>query len=198
MNVGQIYECLLGFATQTLQQRYRVRSFDEIHGTQTSRSFLYSQLYKAREISGFSWLFQPSLGGKMPVFDGRTGKLFESPLTVGYSYILRLIHMVDEKFHARSSGPYNRITQQPLQGRSHHGGQRVGEMEVWALEGFGVSYFLQELFTYKADDIVARKNVVTGIIYGQRISEPTVPESFRVVLYELRSLCFDITYFRST
>nr|YP_009367782.1 beta subunit of RNA polymerase [Neodangemannia microcystis]ARK14782.1 beta subunit of RNA polymerase [Neodangemannia microcystis] len=191
MNVGQIYECLLGLAGRYLGEKYKVRPFDEIYGPETSRSLVYSKLYEARLKTGQNWLFNPMCPGKTRLFDGRTGECFNQPVTVGQAYILKLIHLVDEKIHARSVGPYSLVTQQPLRGRSKHGGQRFGEMEVWALEGFGAAYTLQELITVKSDDIKGREQVMEAIQKNKAISLGT-PESFKVLIRELQSLCLDV------
>ena len=124
--------------------------------------------------------------GKATLFDGRTGEAFDSKITVGYTYILKLIHLVDEKIHARSTGPYSMITQQPLGGKAQFGGQRFGEMEVWALEAYGASYALQELLTIKSDDTVGRVKVYETIVKGDNIPEPGIPESFKVLLKEMQ------------
>ena len=118
MNVGQIFECLLGLAAHTLEQNYKVLPFDEMHGDEVSRGFVYQQLYKARCATKQKWLFRPESPGKSILFDGRTGYPFDQPVTVGYPYILKLVHLVDDKIHARSTGPYSLVTQQPLGGRS--------------------------------------------------------------------------------
>jgi DNA-directed RNA polymerase subunit beta len=136
----------------------------------------------------------PTNFGKLRVFDGRTGFLFEHPVTVGMAYILKLVHLVDKKIHARNTGPYSLITQQPLKGRSSGGGQRVGEMEVWALQGFSASYLLQEMLTVKSDDCAARIAVTSAMLYTLPFPEPRPPEALRLLLSELRALCFDITY----
>ena len=130
--------------------------------------------------------------GKATLFDGRTGEKFDSKITVGYTYILKLIHLVDEKIHARSTGPYSMITQQPLGGKAQFGGQRFGEMEVWALEAYGASYALQELLTIKSDDTVGRVKVYESIVKGDNIPEPGIPESFKVLLKEMQSLCLNV------
>ena len=130
--------------------------------------------------------------GKATLYDGRTGESFDSKITVGYTYILKLIHLVDEKIHARSTGPYSMITQQPLGGKAQFGGQRFGEMEVWALEAYGASYALQELLTIKSDDTVGRVKVYESIVKGDNIPEPGVPESFKVLLKEMQSLCLNV------
>ncbi len=130
--------------------------------------------------------------GKANLYDGRTGEKFDSKITVGYTYILKLIHLVDEKIHARSTGPYSMITQQPLGGKAQFGGQRFGEMEVWALEAYGASYALQELLTIKSDDTVGRVKVYESIVKGDNIPEPGIPESFKVLLKEMQSLCLNV------
>ena len=193
MNVGQIFECLLGLAAHTLEQNYKVLPFDEMHGDEVSRGFVYQQLYKARCATDQKWIFRPESPGKSIVFDGRTGYPFDQPVTVGYPYILKLVHLVDDKIHARSTGPYSLVTQQPLGGRSKHGGQRLGEMEVWALEGFGAAYTLQELLTVKSDDMRGRNLAFMSIIRGNLLPKPGVPESFKVLVCELRGLCLDIS-----
>ena len=130
--------------------------------------------------------------GKATLYDGRTGEAFDAKITVGYTYILKLIHLVDEKIHARSTGPYSMITQQPLGGKAQFGGQRFGEMEVWALEAYGASYALQELLTIKSDDTVGRVKVYESIVKGDNIPEPGIPESFKVLLKEMQSLCLNV------
>jgi DNA-directed RNA polymerase subunit beta len=196
MNVGQIFECLLGLAAQTLQQNFKVLPFDEMHGTEVSRGFVYQQLYEARLATQQKWLFRPNSPGKSIIFDGRTGEPFDQPVTVGYPYILKLVHLVDDKIHARSTGPYSLVTQQPLGGRSKQGGQRLGEMEVWALEGFGAAYTLQELLTIKSDDMRGRNQAFSALIRGLLLPKPGVPESFKVLICELRGLCLDMNLAR--
>ena len=196
MNVGQIFECLLGLAAHTLEQNYKVLPFDEMHGEEVSRGFVYQQLYKARCDKNQKWLFRPESPGKSILFDGRTGYPFDQPVTIGYPYILKLVHLVDDKIHARSTGPYSLVTQQPLGGRSKHGGQRLGEMEVWALEGFGAAYTLQELLTIKSDDMRGRNLAFMSIIRGNLLPKPGIPESFKVLVCELRGLCLDISLSR--
>lgn len=196
MNVGQIFECLLGLAGTYLGQCYKIQPFDEIYGSEASRSLVYSKLYEARIKTGQYWLFNANFPGKIRLFDGRTGDCFEQPSTVGKAYILKLIHQVDEKIHARSTGPYSLITQQPLRGRSKQGGQRVGEMEVWALEGFGASYILQELLTIKSDDIEGRNKLTKSILNNKSIKCAT-PESFKVLIRELQALCLDISIYKT-
>jgi DNA-directed RNA polymerase subunit beta len=192
MNVGQLFECMLGLAGEYLKQQFKVLPFDELAGPEASRSLVYSKLFEASYKTGYKWLFYPDYPGKAKVFDGRTGKPFHQPITVGQAYILKLIHLVDDKIHARSTGPYSLITQQPVRGRSKHGGQRVGEMEVWALEGFGAAYTLQEILTIKSDDISGRGKVLDSILEDQNFSFGT-PDVFRMLIRELRALCLNIT-----
>jgi DNA-directed RNA polymerase beta subunit len=164
MNVGQVFEALLGLAGGFLKQRFTVTPFDEMYGSEASRSLVYLKLYQARLRTGHEWLFWPDFPGKMRIFDGRSGESFHQPVTVGRAYMLKLVHLVDEKIHARSRGPYNIITQQPVRGRAKGGGQRLGEMEVWAVEGYGAAYTLQEILTTKSDDIKGRREVWRWII----------------------------------
>jgi DNA-directed RNA polymerase subunit beta len=130
--------------------------------------------------------------GKAVLYDGRTGDPFDQPVTVGYIYILKLLHLVDDKIHARSTGPYSMITQQPLGGKAQFGGQRFGEMEVWALEAYGAAYALQELLTIKSDDVRGRVKVYEAIVKGENIPEPGIPESFKVLIKEMQSLCLNV------
>ena len=128
----------------------------------------------------------------MTLFNGRTGEPFDEQVTVGYMYILKLLHLVDDKIHARSTGPYSLVTQQPLGGKAQFGGQRFGEMEVWALEAFGAAYTLQEMLTIKSDDTVGRVKAYEAIVKGENIAEPSIPESFKVLLKEMQSLALDV------
>ena len=128
----------------------------------------------------------------MQLFNGRTGAPFEQKVTVGYMYILKLLHLVDDKIHARSTGPYSLVTQQPLGGKAQFGGQRFGEMEVWALEAYGAAYTLQEMLTIKSDDTVGRVKAYEAIVKGENIAEPSIPESFKVLLKEMQSLALDV------
>jgi DNA-directed RNA polymerase subunit beta len=130
--------------------------------------------------------------GKTDLFDGMTGERFEQPVTVGYIYMLKLSHLVDDKIHARSIGPYSLITQQPLGGKAQFGGQRFGEMEVWALEAYGAAHILQELLTAKSDDVYGRTKIYEAIVKGEAAMQPGVPESFNVLVRELQSLCLDV------
>lgn len=193
MNVGQIFECLLGFAGDYLNQRYKVLPFDEMYKIEASRILINQTLKKASNETQNGWLFNPTSPGKTLLIDGRTGETFDNPILVGKPYLLKLMHLVDKKMHARSTGPYSLVTQQPLKGKSNNGGQRFGEMEVWALQAYGVAYTLQELLTIKSDDMKGRNEVYKAIVKGHSIPKPRVPESFRVLLRELNSLGLDIT-----
>ena len=213
MNVGQVFECLLGLAGNYLGQQFKMTAFDEIYGPEASQSLVYLKLYQARLQSGQSWLFQVEFPGKTRLIDGRTGECFDQWITVGKAYMLKLIHMVNDKIHARATGPYALVTQQPLRGRSQQGGQRLGEMEVWALEGFGAAYILQELLTKKSDDVIGRKEVAASILprptsildmleQTNNVSKNNFvlgsPEIFKVLVCELQSLCLDVGVYSLT
>jgi len=196
MNVGQLYECLLGLAGDKLNCRFKILPFDEMYGIEMSRILINKKLRHASIVNNESWLFNPYAPGKMVLLDGRTGKEFENPITVGNAYMLKLIHLVDDKMHARATGPYSLITQQPLRGKAQHGGQRFGEMEVWALEGFGAAFTLKELLTIKSDDMQGRNETLNAIVKGQQISKFGIPESFKVLLQELRAIGLDMSTYK--
>nr|YP_009306420.1 RNA polymerase b-subunit [Caulerpa cliftonii]AOP19324.1 RNA polymerase b-subunit [Caulerpa cliftonii] len=190
MNVGQILECVLGLTGHIFHTKFQITCFDEIDGYEASRSLIYSKLLECSNQVKQKWLFSKKTPGKVHIFDGRNGQIFHQSILIGYAYIMKLIHIVDEKIHARSTGPYSLITQQPLRGRAKQGGQRVGEMEVWALQGFGSAYILQELLTIKSDDLVGRNRLMFALLKNTSLHFGT-PESLRVVLRELQSLCLD-------
>nr|YP_010983188.1 RNA polymerase beta subunit [Bangia fuscopurpurea]AKE98853.1 RNA polymerase beta chain [Bangia fuscopurpurea]WOJ51926.1 RNA polymerase beta subunit [Bangia fuscopurpurea] len=192
MNVGQVFECLLGLAGGYLGKRFKIIPFDEMYGAEASRALVNRKLQEASVLTNNKWIFNEYHPGKMQVFDGRTGEPFDNPVTIGRAYMLKLVHLVDDKIHARSTGPYSLVTQQPLGGRAQHGGQRLGEMEVWALEAFGAAYTLQELLTVKSDDMQARNEALNAIVKGKPIPKPGTPESFKVLMRELQSLGLDI------
>jgi DNA-directed RNA polymerase subunit beta len=196
MNVGQLYECLLGLAGDKLNCRFKILPFDEMYGLDISRILINKKLRQASIKKNKSWLFNPYAPGKMVLIDGRTGKEFENPITVGNAYMLKLIHLVDDKMHARATGPYSLITQQPLRGKAQHGGQRFGEMEVWALEGFGAAFTLKEILTIKSDDMQGRNETLNAIVKGQQLPQFGVPESFKVLLQELRSIGLDMSTYK--
>ena len=196
MNVGQLYECLLGLAGDKLNCRFKILPFDEMYGLEVSRILINKKLRQASISKNESWLFNPYAPGKIVLIDGRTGIEFENPVTVGNAYMLKLIHLVDDKMHARATGPYSLITQQPLRGKAQHGGQRFGEMEVWALEGFGAAFTLKELLTIKSDDMQGRNDTLNAIVKGQQIPKFGIPESFKVLLQELRSIGLDMSTYK--
>ena len=177
MNVGQILETHLGWAARALGVRFATPVFDG-----ATEGDIKSQLTAA----------SLPTSGKIQLHDGMSGQPFEQPVTVGYIYMLKLSHLVDDKIHARSIGPYSLITQQPLGGKAQFGGQRFGEMEVWALEAYGAAYVLQELLTAKSDDVYGRAKIYEAIVKGEAAAEPGVPESFNVLIRELQSLCLDV------
>ncbi len=177
MNIGQVLETHLGWAAKTLGYYVSTPVFNG-----------------AQEKDILETLEQANLpgNGKMTLYDGRTGEPFDNPITVGYVYMLKLAHLVDDKIHARSTGPYSLVTQQPLGGKAQFGGQRFGEMEVWALEAYGAAYTLQEILTVKSDDVVGRVKTYEAIVKGENVPEPGVPESFKVLIKELQSLGLDV------
>ena len=178
MNIGQVLEVHLGFAAKHLGYKVETPVFDGAHEEDIREALKQAGL---RE------------DGKTILYDGRTGRQFDNPVTVGVMYYLKLFHLVDDKIHARSTGPYSLVTQQPLGGKAQFGGQRFGEMEVWALEAYGAAYTLQEILTVKSDDVVGRVKTYEAIIKGDNIPEPGIPESFKVLLKELQSLGLDVT-----
>ena len=184
MNIGQVLECHLGWAGKTLGVHFSTPVFDGAR-----EADIKGYLVQAWEKNGRKG---PDVTGKTMLFDGMTGEAFEQPVNVGCVYMLKLHHLVDNKIHARSIGPYSLITQQPLGGKAQFGGQRFGEMEVWALEAYGAAHVLQELLTYKSDDMHGRTQIYQAIIKGETIKDPGLPESFNVVKKELNALCIDV------
>lgn len=177
MNIGQVLEVHLGLAAKNLGWDIATPVFDG-----ASETDIMDTLEKA----GLN------RDGKMTLYDGRTGDAFDNPVTVGYMYFLKLAHLVDDKIHARSTGPYSLVTQQPLGGKAQFGGQRFGEMEVWALEAYGAAHTLQEILTVKSDDVVGRVKTYEAIVKGENIPEPGAPEAFKVLIKELQSLALDV------
>lgn len=190
MNVGQTYECLLGLASYLTGDFYEAPPFDEMYGDNQSEIATKAELIRGIKESGCDWVRED---GKVMLLDGRTGEAFDQPVAVGVSYILKLVHLVDDKIHARSTGPYSLVTQQPLGGKAQFGGQRFGEMEVWALEAYGAAYTLQEMLTIKSDDVNGRNRAYEAIVKGDNIPRPGIPESFKVLVRELQSIGLDIT-----
>ena len=195
MNVGQVFECLMGWASSHLDCRVKVVPFDEMHGAEKSKQTVQAYLEEAAKLPGKEWVYNPDNPGKIQLIDGRSGEPFDQPVTVGYAHILKLVHLVDDKIHARSTGPYSLVTQQPLGGKAQQGGQRLGEMEVWALEAYGAAYTLQELLTVKSDDMQGRNEALNAIVKGKPIPRPGTPESFKVLMRELQSLGLDIAVY---
>lgn len=177
MNIGQVLEVHLGYAAKTLGWKIATPVFDGAN---------------EKDIEDTLKLAGLSPDGKSILYDGRTGEQFDNPVTIGYVYFLKLHHLVDDKIHARSTGPYSLVTQQPLGGKAQFGGQRFGEMEVWALEAYGAAYTLQEILTVKSDDVTGRVKTYESIVKGHNVPKPGVPESFKVLVKELQSLCLDI------
>jgi DNA-directed RNA polymerase subunit beta len=195
MNVGQVFELLMGWAASNLDCRVKIIPFDEMHGAEKSQQTVTTFLTEAAKLSGKDWVYNPENPGKLVLRDGRTGLPFDQPVAVGYSHFLKLVHLVDDKIHARSTGPYSLVTQQPLGGKAQQGGQRLGEMEVWALEAYGAAYTLQELLTVKSDDMQGRNEALNAIVKGKPIPRPGTPESFKVLMRELQSLGLDIAVY---
>ncbi len=217
MNIGQVLEVHLGLAAKALGFKIATPVFDGAHETDIMETLQMANDYVNTPWEEFEDKWKDQLNddvidfleknmnhreewknvpitqdGKIPLRDGRTGEYFDSPVTVGYMHYLKLHHLVDDKIHARSTGPYSLVTQQPLGGKAQFGGQRFGEMEVWALEAYGAAYTLQEILTMKSDDVVGRVKTYEAIIKGDNIPEPGIPESFKVLLKELQSLSLDI------
>jgi DNA-directed RNA polymerase subunit beta len=213
MNVGQVLETHLGWVAKTgwkvegadakgaepwKQRLADIGNTEGAPGTNTATPVFDGA--REDEITGLlgSTLPEPRrrpadrLVGKARLLDGRSGEPFPAPVSVGYIYILKLLHLVDDKIHARSTGPYSMITQQPLGGKAQFGGQRFGEMEVWAMQAYGAAYALQELLTIKSDDVLGRVKVYEAIVKGENIPEPGIPESFKVLIKEMQSLCLNV------
>jgi len=178
MNIGQVLEVHLGYAARALGWHVMTPVFDGANE---------NDIVDALKEAGLS----PD--GKIELYDGRTGEKFDNPVTIGTMYFLKLLHLVDDKIHARSTGPYSLVTQQPLGGKAQFGGQRFGEMEVWALEAYGAAYTLQEILTVKSDDVVGRVKTYEAIVKGENVPKPGIPESFKVLVKELQSLCLDVS-----
>ena len=199
MNIGQVLEVHLGYAARALGWNICTPVFDGAHEDDIRNCFSMAEEstkaddYKYKDTAGLDFSRIPlNTDAKTQLFDGRTGEPFDNPVTVGYMYYLKLHHLVDDKIHARSTGPYSLVTQQPLGGKAQFGGQRFGEMEVWALEAYGAAYTLQEILTVKSDDVVGRVKTYESIVKGQNIPKPGVPESFKVLIKELQSLGLDV------
>ena len=179
MNLGQIYETVLGWAGKKLGLNFATPIFDGA---------------TIDEINEYIKKADLPDNGQVYLYDGGTGERFDQPTTVGVIYMMKLHHLVDDKMHARSIGPYSLITQQPLGGKSHFGGQRFGEMEVWSLEAFGAAHILREVLTVKSDDVTGRAKAYEAIVKGRNLPEPGIPESFNVLVHELRGLGLKVTF----
>jgi DNA-directed RNA polymerase subunit beta len=228
MNVGQVLEAHLGYAARfgwegldgdgrvpaspdEVDRKTRPRTdpavlvstpvFDGAHwdeGEQAGRKPTIKRLFETLTPEAEEGRRLIGADGKAVLYNGRTGEPYDNPVMVGYVYMLKLAHLVDDKIHARSTGPYSMITQQPLGGKAQFGGQRFGEMEVWALEAYGAAYALQELLTIKSDDVLGRVKVYEAIVKGENIPEPGIPESFKVLIKEMQSLCLDVEVLSTT
>ena len=199
MNIGQVLEVHLGYAAKALGWHICTPVFDGAHEEDIRECFRLAEAqtkaegYENKDSAALDFSRIPlNEDAKTQLFDGRTGEPFDNPVTVGYMYYLKLHHLVDDKIHARSTGPYSLVTQQPLGGKAQFGGQRFGEMEVWALEAYGAAYTLQEILTVKSDDVVGRVKTYEAIVKGQNIPKPGIPESFKVLIKELQSLGLDV------
>ena len=201
MNIGQILETHLGWAARHSgengdYQWIATPVFDGATPEEVDQELISWQDDNKASSIKFSVDKKAPAGqrcdGKMVLYNGRTGEPYDQPVTVGYMYILKLLHLVDDKIHARSTGPYSLVTQQPLGGKAQFGGQRFGEMEVWALEAYGAAYTLQEMLTIKSDDTIGRVKAYEAIVKGENIAEPSIPESFKVLLKEMQSLSLDV------
>jgi DNA-directed RNA polymerase subunit beta len=184
MNVGQVLETHLGVAAKALGFKVATPVFDGIHEKE-----IFNYMREAKKVDGYTWIND---NGKSTVYDGRTGDAFDQQVVVGYIYMLKLGHLVADKIHARAVGPYSLVTQQPLGGKAQYGGQRFGEMEVWALEAYGAAYTLQELLTVKSDDVQGRTRIYESIVKGDNSLEAGTPESFNVLIKEMQSLGLDV------
>ena len=204
MNIGQVLETHLGWAAKMLGFKAATPVFDGVQ-EETIVDMMKQANQKIAEKTGedFKWGFRMRDGveeydGKTDVYDGRTGNKFDQRVMVGQIYMLKLDHLVANKIHARAVGPYSLVTQQPLGGKAQHGGQRFGEMEVWALEAYGAAHTLQEMLTVKSDDVTGRARIYESIVRGQNILEAGRPESFNVLLKEMQSLGLDVRTIKRT
>ena len=178
MNLGQLYETMLGWAGKILGQKYATPVFNGATPEEVASKMKEAGLPDS---------------GKVTLYDGLTGEKIDNPVLVGYQYMMKLYHMVDDKMHARSTGPYSLVTQQPLGGKAQFGGQRFGEMEVWALQAYGAAHILREILTIKSDDIEGRSKVYSALVKGEDLPDPTTPEAFNVFMKEIQGLGLDIT-----
>jgi DNA-directed RNA polymerase subunit beta len=197
MNVGQVLETHLGWAAKMLGIKFATPVFDGVSEKEIVEYMERANEKLRQEGEDYDWGFTGTgkervFDGKADLYDGRTGEKFDQRVLVGYIYMLKLDHLVVNKIHARAVGPYSLVTQQPLGGKAQHGGQRFGEMEVWALEAYGAAYTLQEMLTVKSDDVAGRKKIYESIMRGHNTLEAGVPASFNVLMKEMMSLCLDV------
>ena len=190
MNIGQVLEVHLGYAAKALGWKMMTPVFDGAHEDDIRECLKLADIGYYIDENG-----NKVYDGKTTLTDGRTGEVFDNRVTVGYMYYLKLHHLVDDKMHARSTGPYSLVTQQPLGGKAQFGGQRFGEMEVWALEAYGAAYTLQEIITVKSDDVVGRVNTYEAIVKGENIPSAGTPEAFRVLFKEFQALGLDTKFY---
>jgi len=191
MNLGQLFETYLGLACRLLNFHAATPVFDGVQESEIDAFLKKARAQQEKEEGSVAWI-NPDGDGKTVLYDGLTGEPFEQRVVVGVIYMLKLHHLVTDKIHARAIGPYSLVTQQPLGGKAQSGGQRMGEMEVWALEAYGVAYALQELLTVKSDDVAGRTRIYESIVKGTNILDAGMPESFSVLIHELRGLCLDM------
>ena len=189
MNVGQVYETMLGLAGWMLDEKYEILPFDEMYEKEASRKLVLNKIQEVKEKKKIDWIQDD---GKVVLIDGRTGEAFDRACTVGKMYMLKLVHLVDDKMHARSTGPYSLVTQQPLGGKAQFGGQRLGEMECWALEAYGAAHNLREMLTVKSDSMEGRTLTYEAIVKGTILPPPGIPESFKVLICELQAIGLDL------
>lgn len=194
MNIGQLFEGLLGFSGNFLEKRFIVRPFDEQFGANASRILLNHYLLKSKQFTKFFWIYNQYTPGKIILRDGKTGNCFDNPILVCKSYIIQLRHFASDKIQARSSGGYSLVSQQPLHGKTVSGGQRFGEMEIWALEAFGAAYTLHELLTVKSDDVIGRHKILDAIRTNTFFVHQGIPESFNVLIFELKALGLNLEF----
>jgi DNA-directed RNA polymerase subunit beta len=188
MNLGQLFETYLGLACRYLGLHAATPVFDGVEESEIDQMLLEARKVQEAQEGGQSWICTE---GKTVLYDGLTGEPFQQKVVVGVIYMLKLHHLVTDKIHARAVGPYSLVTQQPLGGKAQLGGQRMGEMEVWALEAYGVAYALQELLTVKSDDVQGRTRIYESIVKGNNMLDSSMPESFSVLIHELRGLCLN-------
>lgn len=195
MNIGQILECLSGIIAKNLKENYNVIQFDEFYEKNLSIKKLKKKLYETSLKTKKKWIFNANFFGKTKVFDGKTGKRYKENITVGYAYILKLIHMSSEKINTRGIGPYSLVTKQPLKGKIKNGGQRLGEMEIWSLEAFGSAYNLQEVISIKSDDYTNKYQTIFAIIENKKLPKPKVSETLKIFILELQGINLNINIY---